>query len=149
MKKRTVQYTCFLLLICIFISSLYLLSHYIYNEKQVYEQNWNLCLPEGMAKIYKASSKNAMGDGVLYTVFKLDDEANQYFGTFPNRKETIPQDAKNEIGKMLSYANTNQEEYPDFSETFSFICMCQEDGSKLYILYSPTLSKAFFVQIMI
>lgn len=146
MRKRKWLFFCCLVLLFILAFVLRFFTGLVYSEKQIYEKNWGMHLPDGMRVIYKSTSKDtAMGDAVFYTAFALNEHASQYFEKLTEKEGRIPQE---EIKRLLSLSNANLQEYPDPYEECSFSSMVREDGSTLYILYNPLSSKAFLIQDM-
>lgn len=146
-KTKVIIAVCSFLVLVLVIAglTLYAIGRAKHTDKKIYETNWNLSLPDGMIESYGvATEDNAMGDGLRYTVYVLNEKAASYFENLTDNQAGMPEE---EIRKLLHMVHAAPQTYPNFTYDLCFKSLSQQDGSRLFILYDPKAYKAYFLAI--
>ena len=105
--------------------------------QEVYEDRWNIQLPEGMREFYirKPPSSMDMG-GIRITVYQIDPSTeNDFLSSFSDKKDSA---VEAEIAQLLSYESPDTEPidpawYPDFNEDYRW-CKLEKDMDVIYFI---------------
>lgn len=105
--------------------------------QEVYEDRWNIQLPEGMREFYirKPPSSMDMG-GIRITVYQIDPSTeNDFLSSFSDQKDSA---VEAEIAQLLSYESPDTEPidpawYPDFNEDYRW-CKLEKDMDVIYFI---------------
>ena len=105
--------------------------------QEVYEDRWNIQLPEGMCEFYirKPPSSMDMG-GIRITVYQIDPSTeNDFLSSFSDQKDSA---VEAEIAQLLSYESPDTEPidpawYPDFNEAYRW-CKLEKDMDVIYFI---------------
>lgn len=111
---------------------------------EIYEERWNIDLPDGIQEIYAAKSeKGFTGDGTDYTVYTVENREDAFFSDFSeNPDEAFIEDFGEVAARNLK--DVPQAQYPDWSKPYQWKRMTQQldeiffvwtpDSGTLYIL---------------
>ncbi|MEG2016949.1 MAG: hypothetical protein RR128_00655 [Clostridium sp.] len=112
---------------------------------EIPKENWDISLPKGYEQIYeKDSEPSFLGDGERYHIFRYKhaERVNHYID-WKDKKNILLED---EVSKVLSNLNLEEEYYPDFKQDYKYYFTNSDDSSKIYIIFVESESKIYVVE---
>lgn len=123
---------------------MYLGGNYYFSDARIYEETWNINLPQNVKEEYsEKSSASFHGDGVRYTIFKYEDNNSGFTNDF--KAEKAPE-IENEVNSILAALSVAEENRPNFSNEYLWNYRESQGGDQLYIIYDTAEAKLYFVQ---
>jgi hypothetical protein len=152
-KKQKIIFAAIVAGIAVLIPlGLYIAGRLYFSEKRMYEQNWDIRLPDGMKAEYKAQTPTSFrGDGVRCTVYKLKTEPSAFIADF---QSATGKEAVWAVADALSRLDVAADQLPRWSDAYLWKRVSNHSGlrqdqyaGELYMLYFPNPLKLILCQI--
>ena len=142
-RMNFAKYACVLLGALVILFGVLFLLKTEKSDIEIYCTNWGISFPDDLSLIFsQADRNNALGDGIRYSVFSVDESDMAYFDSW-DVLEDVP---TGEIASWLVALEVSKSQWPEFEYALKGKLYCKEDGSKLYVLYAENSRKVYFVQ---
>lgn len=126
-------------------AGLYIAGNVYYSSKRIYEQTWNIELPDGMKQEFEEKTDNSFhGDGIRYTTYSVK-EAENSFNDFKSEKDSTVESA---ISEYLNIIKIASEQQPNWEHNYTWIHI-EKYENHLYMIYDQQTNELFVLQVTI
>ena len=140
-KKKCIIALVLVLAVAIPIG-LYVAGNLYYSAKRIYEQNWNIELPDKMKVKFDIKDGNSShNDGVRYTVFEVK-ERSEFFNDFSSKKSPAFEE---HFQENISGLKLSDENLPNWNDNYIWKQMELYENS-LYIVFDTDTDTLFITQ---
>lgn len=145
-KKKAIIICCVVIMALVAISAgLYFGGNVYYTSERIYEQTWNIELPDGMKKEFEVKADNSFhGDGIRYTIYSVN-ETEKFFSDFKDEKDSKIESA---VSEYLGTINITSEHQPDWEHHYTWKHI-EEYENHLYMIYDLETYELFVLQVKI
>lgn len=145
-EKKAIIICCVVIAVLVAISAgLYIAGNVYYSSERIYEQTWNIELPDGMKKEFEEKTDNSFhGDGIRYTKYSVK-EAENSLSDFKSEKDATIESA---ISEYLSTINIASEHQPNWGHNYTWKHI-EKYENHLYMIYDQQTNELFVLQIKI
>lgn len=151
MKKKKALIICCVVIAALAVISagLYIAGNLYYSSSRIYEQTWDIDLPNNMQEKYEAKSdSNFLGDGVRYTIYHLSSN-DDFLKDFQTNKDTSFEssfaDGLNNFDETLNVPANQQ---PNWEHKYIWK-QVEKYENHLYMVYDQQTEELFILQVLI
>ncbi len=141
-KKVIIIITTVIVLVFTAAVGLYAAGNIYYSSQRIYEENWNIELPDDIKEKFDANNQGWFGDGVRYTIYETKEQS-AYFNDFESKKNSEIEETFKEVFSELNLSNS---EYPDWEHDYVWKQLNRYEN-RLYMVFDKETNTLFVAQL--